>query len=363
MGVSTGDETLPEQEVLDCLDATLSSLSRHARIDTAGPLIAGELVTKFEQRAAKEVALHMRRIPPELRRPTYAFFCENEAYGASAIRDRYDFVVLNIGIVPVIVDFCGRMMAAEELWASVGKTASASATATTLQSGFPDDPVRMAFAVVFAGECFDFIVRHELAHLVLGHCEFLAAKGQSASTEDSDGRVRAGVDAIAVQTLELAADGHAAIWGVEKLPRIRERLGRLPSGIDEACRWFHITPNDSMRNYLLAMFFVFRLFDERVWDNATLANLSHPPAPIRFHAACIHLAEHFKTSGNTEAEGQLLRAIQEVWPVGEIMFAEALGRTPDHLVLRRTMSKESEQHYELLSNRARTLPPSLFGLS
>jgi hypothetical protein len=352
---------LPEQDVLDCLDYALSSRRRHARIDTADLPVAGVLVMRFEQRAAKEIALHMRRVPLDRRRPTYAFFCENPAYGALAIRDRYDFVVLNIGIVPMIVDFCGRMMATEGLWADIGRVASAS-EAAAVQSGFPDDPVRLAFATVIASECFDFLVRHELAHLALGHCEFLAQNGQDSSMEDSDGRVRAGIDSIAAQTLELAADGHAAIWGVEKLPRIRERLGRLPSGIDEAYRSFHLTPNDSMLNYLLAMFFVFRLFDETAWDNASLGNRSHPPAPIRFHTACIHLAEHFKTSGDMEAEGRLLRAMQEVWPVGEIMFAEALGRIPDHLVLRRTMSEESERHYDLLSARARTLPQSLFGL-
>jgi hypothetical protein len=354
---------LAEQDVLDCLDCALSSRRRHARIDTGGLPIAGALVNEFERRAAKEIALHRRRIPPQRRRPTYAFFCENPAYGALAIRDRYDFVVLNIGIVPVIVDFCARMMATDELWAGVGKVGGGAEAAKAAQIGFPNDPVRMAFAIVFASECFDFIVRHELAHLALGHCEFLALNAQDSSMEDSDGRVGAGVDPIVAQTLELAADGHAAIWGVEKLPRIRERLGRCPPGIDEAYRQFHLTANDSMLNYLLATFFVFRLFDETAWDNGSLANRSHPPAPIRFHTACIHLGEYFKMADNAEAEDQLSRAMQEVWHVGEIMFAAALGRIPDHLVLRRTMSEESERHYERLSEKARTLPQSLFGLS
>jgi hypothetical protein len=354
---------LAEEDVLDCLDLALSSRRRHARIYTAGLPVAGVLVKRFEERAAKEIALHVRRVASDRRRPTYAFFCENPAYGALAIRDRYDFVVLNIGIVPVIVDFCGRMMATEELWAGVGGVHRASKATAAVQSGFPDNPVRMAFAIVFASECFDFIVRHELAHLALGHCEFLCQNGQGSSMEDSDGRVGAEINPIVVQTLELAADGHAAIWGIEKLPHVRKRLGRLPSGIDDAYRWFHRTPDDSMLNYLLAMFFVFRLFDETAWDNASLASRSHPPAPIRFHTACIHLAEYFKMSGNAEAEDQLSRAMQEVWHVGEIMFAEVQGRTPDHLILRRTMSEESERHYGRLSDKARTLPQSLFGLS
>jgi hypothetical protein len=268
----------------------------------------------------------MRRVTPVRRRRTYAFFCENPVYGALAIHDCYDFIVLNIGIVPGIVDFCGRMMTTKELWANIGTPASADSAEKTTQSGFPDDPVRMALATVFAAECFDFIVRHELAHLVLGHCQFLAANDQGSSMEDSDGRVGKGMDPIVVQVLESAADGHAAIWGAQKLPVIRQRIGRLPPGVDEAYRRFHRTPDDGMLNYLLAMFFVFRLFDETAWDNATRANRSHPPAPIRFHAACVHLAEYFKTTDDQDAEGQLARAIEQVWPMGEMMFAKSLNR-------------------------------------
>jgi hypothetical protein len=38
---------LADQDVPDCLDSTLSSLGWQARIDTAGPLVAGWLVTRF----------------------------------------------------------------------------------------------------------------------------------------------------------------------------------------------------------------------------------------------------------------------------------------------------------------------------
>ena len=56
------------------------------------------------------------------------------------------------------------------------------------------------------GECFALIVRHEFAHLVLKH---LAADAQ---------RIVKG-DPIARQALELAADGHAAIWGLHSAVR------------------------------------------------------------------------------------------------------------------------------------------------
>jgi hypothetical protein len=352
-----------ERDVLDCVDRALSARRRGPRIDTAGPLVAGVLVTKFEERASKEIALRMLRLPSEKRRPTYAFFCESNAYGALALHGRYDFVVLNIGVVSALLNFCGLMMANDGLWTNVGQAPDARGAANAVQTCFPDDPARMALAVVFAGECFDFIVRHELAHLVLGHCHFLATIGQDSVIDDSDGRMNAGVDPMVVQTLELAADGHAAIWGFERLRSIQDRLGLRPSRVDEAYRQFDVSCEQGMLNYLLSMFFVFRLMDETAWDTSTLTSRRHPPAPIRFHVACIHLQDYFKTSSNAVAEDQLSRAMERIWTLGEEIFAQALSRAPDSSVLHKTMSEDSERHYNLLSDRARTLPQTLFSLA
>jgi len=162
-----------EQDVLDCLDEFLSSNNCHARVDTSGPVALREILIECERRAKQEVAYHLQHVPAEKRRPTYVFFCENETYGAFALRGRYDYIVLHIGTVPALLDFYIRMMAKAELWKNIGDPASAS-----------DDPARLAFATVFVGECLSFLVRHELAHLVLGHCEFVAPKGRPATIEE-----------------------------------------------------------------------------------------------------------------------------------------------------------------------------------
>jgi hypothetical protein len=252
------------------------------------------------------------------------------------VRDRYDYIVLHIGIVPRIVDFFDRMMTNTKLWANI--TASA-----------PDDRVRLAFAVVFMSECFDIIVRHELAHLVLVHCEFRAANASH--------------DALTNQALEVAADGHAVNWGVQKLPLIRTVLGRRTNPIDQAYRAFHDTIHEAMRNYLLAVYFVFRLMDETAWNDNTLKCRPHPPAPIRFHVACLHLQEYFEQSGDTEGQARLAQTMQEIWDLGEFLFAETLERTPDLNAKRQVMEIESELHFALVHERAQALPQSLFGLS
>lgn len=324
-----------EQDVLDCLDHYLASHNRQARIDTTSAIIARELILKFEERAKKEVKRQLHYVPAAKRRPVYIFFCEEQSYGAFALRHRYDYIVLHIGIVQRIVDFFDRMMANTGLWTNI--TASA-----------PDDRVRLAFAVVFMSECFDIIVRHELAHLVLGHCEFRAANASD--------------DPLIAQALEVAADGHAVNWGVQKLPLIRNVLGRRANLIDQAYRAFHCTIDEAMRNYLLAVYFVFRLMDETAWSDNTLKRRSHPPAPIRFHVACLHLQEYFEQAGDAEGQARLTQTMREIWELAEFIFAEALDQTPDLNAKRQVMETESEQHFALVHERAQALPQSLFGL-
>jgi hypothetical protein len=96
---------LIDQDVLDCLDQYLASHDRHARIDPSGSIVARDLVVKFEERGKAEVKRQLRRVPPAKQRPVHIFFCEDPTYGAFAVRNRYDYIVLHIGIVPAIVDF------------------------------------------------------------------------------------------------------------------------------------------------------------------------------------------------------------------------------------------------------------------
>jgi hypothetical protein len=231
------------------------------------------------------------------------------------------------------------MMANPDLWRNV--------VATT---GAPKK--RLAFAVVFAAECFDVIVRHELAHLVLGHCEFLARTAAAGTANP-----------LTAQALEVAADGHAAVWGAQRLSIVPQTFGRLGPLVKDAYREFHRSSDEAVRNYLLAVFFVFRLMDESTWTSSSLAGRPHPPAPIRFHVACLHLHEYLSQTGNARGQEQLARALDGLWELGEFIFSKTLERTPDLCAKRKLMEVESERHYALMHDHAQTIPQHLFGLS
>jgi hypothetical protein len=173
------------------------------------------LVVEFGRRADNIVRAINAQLLPHQRCSAYIFFCEAVKYGAFAVHCEHDYIVLNIGLVPTLIDFFQRMMATAGLWPDVGKQEGCRAVErnpaadafpahvlwNVLPQGAPDDTLRNALATVFMGECFDLIVRHEFAHLVLKH---LVADAQQIVKGDP----------MARQALELAADGHAAIWGL-----------------------------------------------------------------------------------------------------------------------------------------------------
>ena len=351
-----------DQDVLNCLDNALLAQGRPSRVDPKtlrGNL--NRLVAEFGRRASITVRRINDTVPAGQRCPTHIFFCEALLYGAFAMRANHNFIVLNIGLVPTLTDFFQRMMATAGLWPDIGgritchrsgQSRAADVPAhllwNVLPPRAPDDLLRMAFATVFMSECFDVIVRHEFAHLILGH---LAADAQLIVKSDP----------IARQTLELAADGHAAIWGLHSLQHMPATLEGRTNIVSNAYREFHRTPYDALINYLLVIFLVFRLMDETDWNNHTLGR-GHPPAPMRFHAACIHLVEHLKQVGDAEGEARMLQAMHQIWELGEAIFAATLGRKPNPSIKWLTLGEISEQHYNQMSDRAWTLPRHLFGL-
>jgi len=355
---------MDDHDILDCLDKALAEHNKPARVDVDS--LTGNLkslAVSFKQRADSVVHRVNAYLSPQQRCNAHISFCEGPSYGAFAMPAQHDFIVLNIGLVPMLTDFFQRMMATAGLWPDFGEQESLSSSEDyTAPEGFrahmlwnvlpvrtPTDLLRTALATVFMSECFDQIVRHEFAHLVLGHLK------------DDATAIKA--DPIAVQALEFAADGHAAIWGLEPLRVMPRKFGRCPGVFDDAYREFHRSPDDAFVNYLLAIFFIFRLMDEKDWTNRTLASGRHPPAPMRFHGVCIHLVDYYRQHNDADGEARVLRTMNNIWELGEQIFAETLGVKPDPDIKRLTLSALSEDHYNRMSDKARTLPPHLFGLA
>jgi len=324
---------MAEQHIVDHLDRILAQTGRHRRIDISEmpDNVIKMMVSKCEPRAQHVVDCVNSIIQSDKIRPVYVCFCEDERYGGFVIEDTCIYIIINVGVIVRLYHFCERMMSHPQLWPEIEA------------SGFE------AFAVTMTFECFDLIVRHELAHALLGHWAFKSTfRGEKEKL------------ALVSQALEFVADGHAALWGYAALAKIAEATKTHPSKAAEGYRQFHRTRSDALQHYVLSLFFTFRIMDEEIPSAAALANASHPPASFRFNVASIHLREHFKRAGDTEALKQLIE--MNTWERGETIFATLLDRTPDSHIRHWTLSDESERIYNTISEVAQTLPPSLFSL-
>ena len=112
----------------------------------------------------------------------------------------------------------------------------------------------------------------------------------------------------------MLANCRRSVWGFEALRTLEKVYCAHHNAVAEGYREFHRTHADALANYLLALFFMFRIGDEKAPKEGELANASHAPAPMRFNVASIHLAEHFKRTGDKEAHDQLVRA--DTWERG-----------------------------------------------
>jgi hypothetical protein len=324
------------QKTLTVLEKVLAGQDRDARVEFEPESILFQL----EHRANSIVKRVNAFLPPHARLQPYIAFCEDPSYGAFSFRkDDFDFIVLNVGLVLKLTNFFQQMMATPCLWPIWN----------ILPQRAPNDPLPTALAIVFMTESFDQIVRHEFAHLVLRHV-------------DEDAKVIR-TDRVAQHALELAADGHAAIWGLEPLHDLPRKLNKARGPVGDAYREFLKTPHDAFVNYLLVIFLIFRLMDNNNWTEEALKSRPHPPGPMRFHVACIHLIDHFQQNEDAESQTKILQAMEIIWELGEQIFASTFGKEPDPKIKQLTLSEMSEAHYELMSAKAQMLPTHLFGVA
>lgn len=363
-------------EVDDQLSAVLAKANLSLRLDTSNFEPGGDLVRAFEARMRSLVELLSSRAPSTRKKPVYAYLCEDLRFGAFAAFEKYHYVVVHLGTIPAFFDFFERMMATEKLWPELGdaeceaneppESASkikAHAAWSKLPKRQSRNPVRRALAGVLSADCFDFVVFHELAHIFLGHCEYLKQSSGMSRIDDIDGTVPPKSRYLDLQALEVAADSTAFTWGLNVLSSKPDPDISIGGGVDEALQYWHRSPKDAFFHYLLSVFFVFRLFDENVSSQTELLKRAHPPAPFRFQAVCSSAMEYFEATGDTQNRELLTETLPEVWKVGELLFSKTLDREFDPTGEKFVLSAEAGKHQEMLYEVCNNLPRNLFDLS
>jgi hypothetical protein len=138
----------------------------------------------------------------------------------------------------------------------------------TLNDLRPRDPVRDLVARGMAALAVDFLVVHELRHVLAGHTSYLEEKYAGAGDRPT----------MTNQSLEMDADADAFQNGIGRALYLADDSTRCPAN------WRPIfpAPVDAMRNYLFAIYAFFRYsLGVRLGDQADWKTAAYPPEGVR----------------------------------------------------------------------------------
>jgi len=209
-----------------------------------------------------------------------------------------DFVAVSYGTVPVLWRTFLRMLCHPSVFPEVG---NASLESHVVEQGIiptrikdidwrvdgnqqvPKCPVRAAFASLLASAAFDWLVGHEIGHIVRGHFLLeseVQAKGFRLRFEFAMGERGNGLTS---QVLENDADAAAALLTIHGA---FDRRDQLSSGIKfgedsthEAAVIGFGTSQRGIETTTFAVWTLLRLMEQT--SEAPLESRSHPPLPIR----------------------------------------------------------------------------------
>lgn len=253
-------------------------------------------------------------------------------FGAFATKiDSKYYVGINLGTIAVISDFFSRLVLAfrfhsdgrvEKVDDHRAQETSGDPLGTWSEYRLSDDLLHNQTAGAFSWQALNFIIAHELAHILLGHCDFDELSNFAYWSDKSIIPLKDSEVALISQALEMQADAIA----------VRLVLLNLPDPLlyfadPDAKTRPVIEPSLQLRiaYTFFSIFFVFRLFDELHWNQRSLERVSHPPAPMRVFGALGEGAAIFEVPPNSDLVNFRL-CFEAVLSFGDSMFALALGR-------------------------------------
>jgi hypothetical protein len=315
-------------------------------------------------------------------------FLDSDSFGAWAVplAGKY-YVAVTGGTLVSIIDYFARVFSVWNVsdgpWAvkdpdlSKVSVESHPLEAWRVKPEIPNDPVVRIRATILARQTFNFIVDHELAHIALGHCDFVH-KTLGRQRVDAAIGVVDEIAALTSQAFELQADRFAVllslddVFGLPSSERFLARIAmaspvdhqdapayeRYASQIRQALRGLNDTQEQRIFVSLLTFFSMFRLFDQHHWSQQELRRSTHPPSPMRI-AFAFQAASRFFGEFRPEAASAFENVVTRLRTTGELIFAQALARAPNGTAIERALSAEGMQHYERLLAHLDLVRPNL----
>ncbi|MFL5616079.1 MAG: hypothetical protein ACJ796_20605 [Gemmatimonadaceae bacterium] len=193
----------------------------------------------------------------------------------------------------------------------------------------PVDSARQERAQMFTLMAFDFLVRHEITHVMHGHVGYQYEKGGLEGLLDLETHLQASEKMIR-QAFEMDADAWAAILGAGDAMLRVDRFEKVSP------RWRAISGSyeDSFFAYLFSIHSFFLLTDEALGhppiDFKTIGTASHPPARLRARMVYGDAATWLQHVYGPEIVNiRLLPSMIRALITAERCFMSVRGRTPE----------------------------------
>ena len=218
----------------------------------------------------------------------------NIGLNAVAGKDKEGFYLgINIGSYFLIVDMFNKLMATKSVEVTIGdvslETDEKKVLNAILENGTiaydlgnsanlfaSKDPIRQDFARYYTTLVINFLIFHELGHIVRGHVGYCANRFNY-STLNEVQNADSKLDPLMSRTFEMDADSfavnHAFIIGMNRIANT-DTL-HFPEALifkDEAT---------FLSKFIFATYCLFKLFEFEDFNPGTVQNLSHPPPSVR----------------------------------------------------------------------------------
>ncbi len=229
---------------------------------------------------------------------------DNYGFNAFAIgqNGKY-FIGINRGLIATISLMFSRLFADKEFLEFVGDVEKENdnlplidnispnfeATVNNLPTFKPpQDPTRRETARLFSWLAYDLILAHELGHIIRGHTDLYASKGNFSLSENEVIKANRAFK-LERKTLEMDAD----IWACNMLltTELNRCLGR--TGIPgEHWKWSYERPGVILLNFSFVVSTVFKIFGDTRLDYKPFEEQLYPVPRLRFIISKLRIADN-----------------------------------------------------------------------
>ncbi|HEY9048287.1 MAG TPA: hypothetical protein VIN08_20410 [Ohtaekwangia sp.] len=302
-------------------------------------------------------------------------FIENDSLNAAATKYKGNyFIGINLGSYFLIYDMFMKMLASKSVWPKIGNNQLETDHKKILKAyiniydkitfrfdnqdiAIPQDKLRLEFAILCTNHAFDFLIYHEIAHILRGHVGYLASliENNFYWREFDNLSQRSKLPSDVSQTLEMDADSFATN---RSLNIIASNL-KDTKQVNEIFRFAFKDWSTILPIWVFSIYSLFRLFGYRQYAVEDAKKLSHPPSSIRMALIAGNIVTLFELKYGKELIPSVVKDIIESTKAAEDAFSEITFQEANWDIYRNSYTKESTDYIFSITDNWNKVRPVL----